>query len=415
MPIRNGVKVDFDDTSREAAVREAARTWLGQSAPRRDAGTLAIRRKWRDASPEAQLEHVRACKEWQRKLFEGGWAGITWPTEYGGRGGTAIEQAIFNQEMARFEVESGALAVGVGMVGPTLMEWGTDQQKSRHLQAILRGDEVWCQLFSEPGAGSDLAGLRTRADLDGDTWVVNGQKVWTSLAHHSDWAILLARTDPDVPKHQGITFFLVDMTSPGVDIRPLRQIDGVAHFNEVFLTDVRIPSSQVVGPINEGWRVTRSTLLSERALIGGGEGVRFEDLRALARSTGQSTDPVHRQELAKAYIRFELLRFLGLRVQTSLSRGLPPGSESSVMKLSYSQHTAALTDVALSLEGASGMLGIEEAPDGGYWQQQFLSQWAVRIGGGTDQVQRNIIGERVLGLPREPDPARSEPFRPVDA
>jgi len=406
--------VDFDDTPEEAAVRQAARAWLEQNAPRREAGTLATRRKWRDASPEAQVQHVRACKEWQQKLFDGGWAGITWPTEYGGRGGTAIEQAIFNQEMARFEVGAGALAVGVGMVGPTLIEWGTDEQKSGHLQAILSGHEVWCQLFSEPGAGSDLAGLRTKAELDGDTWVVNGQKVWTSLAQHSDWAILLARSDPDVPKHKGITFFLVEMTSPGIDIRPLRQIDGVAHFNEVFLTDVRIPASQVVGPVNEGWRVTHSTLQSERALIGGGEGVRFEDLQALARSAGRSADPVQRQELARAYIRFELLRFLGLRVQTSLSRGLAPGSESSVMKLSYSQHTAALTDLALTLEGAAGMLGVEEAPDGGYWQQQFLSQWAVRIGGGTDQVQRNIIGERVLGLPREPDPSRSEPFRRTD-
>jgi alkylation response protein AidB-like acyl-CoA dehydrogenase len=405
------VKVDFDDTPEEAAVRAMARTWLGQNAPRRDAGTLATRRKWRDPSPEAQLEHVRACTAWQQTLFDGGWAGITWPTEYGGRGGTAIEQAIFNQEMAQFEVGAGALAVGVGMVAPTLMEWGSDEQKSGHLRAILRGDEVWCQLFSEPGAGSDLAGLRTSAVLDGDTWVVNGQKVWTSLAHHSDWAILLARTDPDVPKHKGITFFLVDMSSPGVDIRPLRQIDGVAHFNEVFLTDVRIPVSQVVGPVDGGWRVTHSTLQSERALIGGGAGVRFEDLASLARATGRSTDPVQRQELAKAYTRFELLRFLGLRVQTALSRGLPPGSESSVMKLSYSEHTAALSDLALSLEGAGGMLGTEGAPDGGYWQQQFLSQWTVRIGGGTDQVQRNIIGERVLGLPREPDPGRTEPFR----
>ena len=414
MPARIGVQVDFDDTPKEAALREAARAWLEGNAPRRDAGTLATRRRWRDASEDAQLEHVRACKEWQHTLFDGGWAGITWPTAYGGRGGTAIEQAIFNQEMARFEVGTGALAVGVGMVGPTLIEWGTDEQKASHLRAILCGDDVWCQLFSEPGAGSDLAGLRTRAELDGDSWVVNGQKVWTSLAHHSDWAILLARTDPDVPKHKGITFFLVDMTSPGVDIRPLRQIDGVAHFNEVFLTDVRIPVSQVVGPVHGGWRVTHTTLQSERALIGGGEGVRFEDLRALAHSSGRSADPAHRQELAQAYIRFELLRFLGLRVQTSLSRGLAPGSESSVMKLGYALHTAALSDLALSLEGAAGMLGIEGGPDGGYWQQQFLSQWAVRIGGGTDQVQRNIIGERVLGLPREPDPSRTEPFRRID-
>jgi alkylation response protein AidB-like acyl-CoA dehydrogenase len=409
------VKVDFDDTPKEAGVRKAARAWLEQNAPRRNAGTLATRRRWRDASPESQLEHVRACKDWQRKLFDGGWAGVTWPTAYGGRGGTAIEQAIFSQEMAGFEVGAGALAVGVGMVGPTLIEWGSDEQKSDHLRAILSGDEVWCQLFSEPGAGSDLAGLRTKADLDGDEWVVNGQKVWTSLAHHSDWAILLARTDPDVPKHKGITYFLVDMKSPGIDIRPLRQIDGVAHFNEVFLSDVRIPASQVVGPVDGGWRVTHTTLQSERALIGGGEGVRFGDLVALAQSMGKSTDPVSRQSLAKAYIRFELLRFLGLRVQTSLSKGVAPGSESSVVKLSYSQHTEALADLALSLEGAEGMLGIEQAPDGGYWQQQFLSQWAVRIGGGTDQVQRNIIGERVLGLPREPDLTRTEPFRPAQS
>jgi len=404
--------VDFDDTPEEAAIRREVRAWLEQNATRREAGTLATRRRWRDPSPGAQLGHVRACQEFQRRLYEGGWAGVTWPAEYGGRAGTAIEQAIVNQEMAHFEVGTGALAVGVGMVGPTLLEWGTDQQKSDHLRAILRGDEVWCQLFSEPGAGSDLAGLRTRAERDGDTWVVNGQKVWTSLAQHSQWAILLARTDPDVPKHRGITFFLVDMASPGVDVRPLRQIDGVAHFNEVFLTDVRIPSSQVVGPVDDGWRVSRTTLQSERALIGGGEGVRFEDLVALAASTGRSADPVVRQDLARAYVRFELLRYLGLRVQTALSRGVSPGSETSVMKLAYSEHIAALYDLALTLEGAAGMLGTEAAPDGGYWQQQFLSQWTVRIGGGTDQVQRNVMGERVLGLPREPDPGRTEPFRP---
>ena len=215
-----------------------------------------------------------------------------------------------------------------------------------------------------------------------------------------------------MPKHRGITFFLVDMDSPGIDVRPLRQIDGVAHFNEVFLTDVRIPSSQVVGPVDDGWRVSRTTLQSERALIGGGEGVRFEDLVALAASTGRSADPVVRQDLARAYVRFELLRYLGLRVQTALSRGVSPGSETSVMKLAYSEHIAALYDLALTLEGAAGMLGTEAAPDGGYWQQQFLSQWTVRIGGGTDQVQRNVMGERVLGLPREPDPGRTEPFRP---
>src|ERR1019366_3967186 len=330
----------------------------------------------------------------------------------GGRGGTSMEQAIFNQEQQRFDVTTGSFAIALGMVGPTLITWGTEEQQRRVLHPMLPGNEVWCQLFSEPGAGSDLAGLGTTAVRDGDTWVVNGQKVWTSLAQHSQWAILIARTDPDVPKHQGLTYFVVDMATEGIDVRPLHQIDGVAHFNEVFLTDVRIPDSQVVGAVGNGWKVAQTTLQGERALIGGGgSGAQFDDLRSLAAATPGAIGPVQRQGLARAYIRFELLRFLGLRAQTRLSQGLPPGPESSVMKLAYSRHAAATAALALALEGAAGMLQTADAPDAGYWQQLFLSQWSVRIGGGTDQIQGNIIGERVLGLPREPDPGRTEPFR----
>ena len=317
-----------------------------------------------------------------------------------------MQQIIFNQEQARFEVSSGALTIGLAMVGPTLIAWGTEDQQSRYLGPMLRGEEMWCQLFSEPGAGSDLAGLITGAELDGDAWVVNGQKVWTSMAQHSEWGILLARTDRAAPKHRGISYFLVDMKSEGVEVRPLRQIDGVAHFNEVFLTDVRIPANQIVGDVDNGWRVAQTTLQSERVAIGSGEGLRFADVRALLAGIGAGQSSRYRQQIASAFIRFELLRYLGLRVQTAISQGRPPGAESSVMKLAFSEHIAALTDLLLDLEGAAGMLGSEAAPDNGFWQQHFLSQWSIRIGGGTDQIQRNIISERVLGLPREPTPER---------
>ncbi|HEX6313086.1 MAG TPA: acyl-CoA dehydrogenase family protein [Acidimicrobiia bacterium] len=405
--------LESEEEAEERAFRAEARGWLEAHARPRppDEGALARYRFLGDPSPEADAEHVRRCKEWQRTLYEGGWAGITWPKEHGGRGGTPAQARIFAQEEARFEAPTGVFAVGIGMVGPTLIAHGTEAQKERYLPALLRGDEVWCQLFSEPGAGSDLAGLRTRAVRDGDEWVVNGQKVWSSGAHHSDLAILLARTDPDVPKHRGITYFLVDMRSPGIEVRPLRQITGVAHFNEVFLTDVRIPQENVVGEPNRGWGVALTTLGNERTLIGGGTGIGFRDVLRLARAHGRTDDPTVRQELAAAYTRFELMKFLGQRAQAAARAGRPPGPESSVLKLAVSNNVARNGDLVLALEGANGMLHHDDAPDGGFWQQQFLGQWGVRIGGGTDQVQRNVIGERVLGLPAEPRPDKSMPFR----
>jgi alkylation response protein AidB-like acyl-CoA dehydrogenase len=402
--------VDFDDTPEEALFRAEVRDWLAQHARPRG-NTLGVQRVRNDPDPEAGARHVAACKKWQRALYEGGWAGITWPKAYGGRGGTAIQQSIFNQEQSHFDVSVGAFAVGIGMVGPTLITWGTDQQKRAHLDALLRGDEVWCQLFSEPGSGSDLAGLSTRAVLDGDEWVVNGQKVWTSGAQHSDQAILLARTDTEQPKHQGITYFLVEMSTPGIEVRPLRQINGIAHFNEVFLTDVRIPAVNVVGSVNSGWSVAQTTLMNERTLIGGGTGVTFADLERLIRSTGRSADPLARQGVANAFIRIELLRYLGLRTQTAISQGRQPGPETSVLKLAVSQHTAATGDLVIALEGASGMLMGDWAPTEGFWQQYFLGQWSIRIGGGTDQIQRNIISERALDLPREARADKNVPFK----
>jgi alkylation response protein AidB-like acyl-CoA dehydrogenase len=397
--------VDFDDTPEEAAFRAEARAWLDQHATLKTDAS-------RDSLSAAGVEgHVERCKAWQRTLYDGGWAGITWPKEFGGRGLSGVQAAIFAQEQGRYDVSSGVFTVAIGMVGPTLIAHGTEDQKDRHLDAILRGDEVWCQLFSEPGAGSDLAGLATKAVLDGDELVVNGQKVWTSGAHHSQMGILLVRTDADVPKHKGLTYLLVDMSTPGIDVRPLRQITGDAHFNEVFLTDVRVPVANVVGEINRGWGPILTTLANERSAIGGGGGNPFDDLSRLLQDSGKAGDVAARQAMAEAYTRLQLIRYLGFRVQTAMSQGRIPGAEASVLKLAYSQHLAKTGDLALELEGAAGMLNHGDAPRHGFWQSQFLGQWAARLGGGTDQIQRNIIGERVLGLPKEPRTDKDLPFR----
>jgi acyl-CoA dehydrogenase len=354
---------------------------------------------------------VARCRAWQHTLTDGGWAGITWPAAFGGRGGTGLQASIFDEEQNQFDVSTGAFAVAIGMVGPTLMVHGNDDQRA-HLADILRGDELWCQLFSEPGAGSDLASLGTRAELDGDTWVVNGQKVWTSMAQSADYAILLARTDPDQPKHAGISYFMVDMRTPGIEIRPLRQITGIAHFNEVFLTDVRIPAANLVGQAGAGWKVAQTTLSNERAFIGSGNSTWGPaDLITLARDQGRAGDASIRQDLARAYIRQSLLTYMGYRLRTAVSRGEHPGQVASVMKLAYSRHWARSAETAMDLLGADGMLWGEDAPDDGNWQQHLCSQFAVRIGGGTDEVQGNVIGERALGLPREPSLDRDVPWR----
>src|SRR3954471_6111683 len=250
--------MDFDESPEEIGFRAEVRAWLEANAPTSAAPGYGDRR---------HLEHAKA---WQAVLADNGWACITWPVEYGGRGGTGTEAAIFADEQSALGINVGSFAVGIGMAGPTIIAHGTPEQKERFLRPLLRGEEVWCQLFSEPGAGSDLAGLATRAVRDGDEWVVTGQKVWTSGAHESDWGILLARTDPDQPKHRGITYFLVDMHAPGIEIRPLRQMTGASHFNEVFLTDVRIPHENVLGEVNGGWGVAMTTLANERVFIGGG-------------------------------------------------------------------------------------------------------------------------------------------------
>ena len=389
------------DSPAEAEFRATANAWLTQHAALR---TAAQTTHFDDLD-----DHVAECREWQHTLHDNGWAGITWPKVFGGRGASAIEGAIFNEEQGRFAVATGAFAVAIGMVGPTLMAHGTPEQQRQFLEPVLRGRHVWCQLFSEPGAGSDLASLATRAVRDGDEWVVTGQKVWTSLGQFADFAILLARTDPDVPKHRGITYFLLDMRSPGIEVRPLRQITGTAHFNEVFLTDVRIPHCNVVGEVGNGWKVAQTTLTSERAFIGGGGGAWSVDgLIALATTTGMVKELPVRQALMRAYCRASTLTYLGYRMRTAFSQKRTPGPEMFIMKLAYARHWAATTDTAMAVLGAEGMLTDRESSA---WGQYFLSQYAIRLGGGTDEVQANIIAEQGLGLPREPSTDRGVPWK----
>lgn len=404
------MRVDFEDRPENAAFRQEVRAFLSAHArPKADHAEASVMAHHAN-SPE-EREHVRRSKEWQATLFDHGWAGITWPREYGGRGGTIVDQLIFNQEVQHFDVPASVFAQGIGMAGPTLIGHGTPEQKERFLRPMLRGDELWCQLFSEPNAGSDLAALRTRAERDGDEFVVNGQKVWTSSAHYSDWGILLARTDFDVPKHRGITYFLVDMRSPGIEIRPLRQITGAAHFNEVFLTDLRIPAANVVGDVNAGWGVTMTTLANERTLIGGGSHDTIGPLRRLLHRAGGAQDPILRQRFVECYAQKEIMKYLGWRVQTAIMRGGLPGPESSVLKLAHTSHLTAVTELGMALGGAATTLDVPGDDEAYGMVQSFLSQFASKIGGGTDEVQRNVVAERVLGLPGDIRLDKNVPFR----
>jgi acyl-CoA dehydrogenase len=398
--------VDFDESPEEVAFRAEARAWLQQAADTEPARLVL------SSGGRNDEEWVAKAKPWQAYLADHGWAGITWPKDCGGRGGTPSEQAIFTEEAARLGLAVNAFAIGIAMAGPTIIAHGTDAQRQRFLRPMLRGEEVWCQLFSEPGAGSDLAALSTRAVRDGDEWVVNGQKVWTSSAHHSDLGILLARTDLDQPKHRGITYFLLDMHAPGVDVRPLKQMTGDSHFNEVFLTDVRIPHDRVLGDVNGGWGVAMTTLANERTMMGGGSsGPVAADLIDLARNLGVTGDAIVRQGLAAAYTRAEIMKYLGFRSRTRANQGLPPGPESSVRKLFAAWNLKHNAELALEVQGAAGTLVDGDAPESGRWQESFLSAPSIRIAGGSDEIQRNVMGERTLGLPAEPRVDKDIPFR----
>jgi alkylation response protein AidB-like acyl-CoA dehydrogenase len=382
----------------EEGFRDEVRAWLQENHP--------------GPEPEAGLDEVMAFRrEWQLKLHGAGWAGISWPKEYGGRGATMIEQAIFAAEASRQEAPAPANVLGLAMGGPVVIAHGTDEQKSRYLEPILTGEEIWCQGFSEPESGSDLASLKTRAVKDGDEWVVSGQKVWTTFAQYAKWCMLVARTDPDAPKHQGLTYFLMDMEQDGVQTRPLVQITGEGEFNEVFFEEARVPDANVVGGVGNGWAVAITTLMNERAGLAFGAISQIQNslgrLSKLARNTPSNSataadDPYFRQRIAQLHIEVETMRLNAYRGLTKTMQSGIPGPEGSLGKWQWADINQDLTELALEIEGAYSMLarGSEHAVSGGAWQYGFLRSRANSIEGGTTDILKNIIAERVLGLPR---------------
>ena len=395
--------MDFDDTADEAAFRATARTWLERNA--------AAHRM------EGHRDDLAGAKAWQRRKAEAGYAQITWPKEWGGAGGTPIQSVIFGQEEAKVDIATRQFAIGLGMCVPTVMQYGDDATRARVVGPALRGEEIWSQLFSEPAGGSDVAAIRTRAVRDGDDWVVDGQKVWTSGAHYSDFGILLVRTNPDLPKHKGLTMFWLDLKSPGVEIRPIHQMSGGSNFNEVWFTDVRIPDAQRLGPVDGGWSVALFTLMNERLAIGGGQGVGPAELLELARTLpavdGQLlADTAFRQRFADWYVAAEGLKNTRLRTITALSRGETPGPESAIGKIIAANQMQELGNAAVEAEDQFGIIVDDEvAPMRAAFQQLVMNAPGYRIAGGTDEILKNIIAERVLGLPGEIRTDKDAAFR----
>ncbi len=407
--------MDFNDTREEAEFRAQARAWLEKNAQPLGPGETPLGMTERD-DPGT----IKSAQEWQGKKFDAGWAVLTWPKEHGGRQATPIQSVIWNQEESKFKTPPAIFGIGLGMLGPTIMTHGTPEQKGAYLRKMARGEEIWCQLFSEPAAGSDLAGLRTTAQKKGSDWVINGQKIWTTGAHYSRWGMIVTRSDTSVPKHAGLTYFIVDMKSPGVEIRPIKQINGGRGFNEVFFTDVKLPDQNRLSAVGNGWAVAITTLMHERASIGGGGGgAGVRELIELAKNVeleGKPAfeDPAVRQRIADFYIRTHGLRYTGYRTLTALSRGTTPGPENSIGKLigaPLAQQMAAfgmelLGDAGAALDAPS--LGVDDT-----WGGAYLGAPGMRIAGGTDEIMRNIIAERVLRLPPEVRLDKDVAFRDV--
>lgn len=396
--------MDLRYTAEDEAFRAEARAWLAEHAPREPLRTVAEK------------------KAWHRKLYEAGYLGMGWPKAYGGYARRPIEQAIVTEEMARANAPGSINWAGLGLVGPTLIHHGTDAQRERYIRNILLGDEVWCQLYSEPNAGSDLASLQCRAEIDGDEFVVNGQKIWTSTAPEADMGILLVRTDRDAPKHQGISYLIVDMHQPGIEVRPLRQVTGIAdEFAELFFSDVRVPADNLIGELNAGWQIAQTTLSYERGGDTMGIVARarqsFERLLSIASAprrdgTRQIDDPLVRQKLGQIKAEIEVLRYASLRILSAAEKGNPLGPESAISKLHYSEMDKRIATLMLEILGPYGLL-TDGAPaeyayhaDGredehGSWPYVYMHPFAETIYAGSSQIQKNIIGERVLGLPKE--------------
>ena len=395
------------------AYRQKVQAFLAEKLPSNWAGIGAL-------DGDVLKEFVA---EWRTTLYEAGYLAPGWPVEYGGGGLSALEQVILAEEFARAGVPTGGPndVFGIQMLGNTLLIYGTEEQKRHYLPRILSGEDTWCQGYSEPNAGSDLSNVGLRADLDGDQWVLNGQKIWTSAGHLADHIFTLARTDPDAPKHKGISFLLVDMRQPGIEVRPITMISGDREFNEVFYTDVTVPKENVVGAVNDGWRVAMSLLGYERGEAAATMPIRFQAeidrLLALAKERGLSNDPVIRQQLAWAYSKVQIMRYSGMRTLTQFLAGHHPGPDAATFKLMWSEYHRVVTELAVSILGADGMVVEGRPPSDSFgtddvgapnstasWIMTFLNARAGTIYAGTSQVQRNILGEMVLGLPKEPRP-----------
>jgi alkylation response protein AidB-like acyl-CoA dehydrogenase len=400
---QRGAAMDFNLSPEDRAFRDELCAWLDANLPASERiPTIDLFFEEDDTSFQRRLA-------WHRKMHQAGWVGIGWPREYGGRGATLLQQAIYNEELYRTNAPGLVNSLGIMMVGPTLMRWGTDEQKQRYIPKILAAEEIWCQGYSEPNSGSDLASLQTNAVEDGDYFVVNGQKVWTTDAQHADMCILLVRTDPNAPKHRGISYLLVDMHSPGITVRPLVQMTGASGFNQVFLEDVRVPKKNLVGAKNQGWDVAITTLMYERS--GVGEHRDFinltRELAKLAKTVSYDgkpawENPAIRQQIGRFAIEANALRLLGLRQLTRQIRGEAPGPEGSILKLAASELNLRICMLAMELMGPYSQLGWQApyAPEGGKWLVRMLGARSLLIAGGTSEIQRNIIGERLLGLPR---------------
>jgi alkylation response protein AidB-like acyl-CoA dehydrogenase len=393
--------MDLNLSVEELRFRDELRAWLATHVPE----------NWEHRHDESVDAHFAFLKQWQRTLYDGGWAGISWPTAYGGRGASLMQQVIFWQELALADAPPMANVLGLGLVGPTIIAFGTDAQKARYLRTILSAEEIWCQGFSEPNAGSDLAGLQTEARLEGDSYVVNGQKVWTSYGWAADWCELVVRTDPSAPKHKGLTVLLVDMKTPGVEVRPLKQMTGETEFNEVFFRDVRVPIENVVGKVNQGWDVAIGTLMHERGTFGAGLQITYRrnmdrliELSREVRRGGRpaALDPVIRQKLAQCYAEVAIMRANQMRAFSRISATGVPGPEGSIQKIFWSELNQRLQQIAQELLGPYGQLeaGDGRAIDRGAWSYGYLRARGNTIEAGTSEIQRNIIGHFVLGLPR---------------
>lgn len=392
--------MDFNDTPAEAEFRAEARAWLDKNAKRKKDPSEMTRAS--DLDEDAALARA---KDWQARKADAGYATIHWPKKYGGRGGPIIQTVIYQMEEANYDVPRGFFEIGLGMCGPTMMMYATEEQKQRYLPKMIRGEEIWSQLFSEPYAGSDVAALRMRAERDGDDWILNGQKVWTSGAYYSDYGIIVTRHDPNVPKHKGLTFFFLDLKSPGIEIKRIKQISGNSHFCEVFMKDVRVPDTQRLGAVGNGWSVSLTTLMNERLAIGGAPPPDFEQLFSLAKKVQLETgpaikNPAVREKLADWYVQAQGLKYTRFRTMTALSKGQTPGPEASIGKVVSAAKLQDIASFGADLMDMGGSLMDEDlAEANAMFQEAYLYAPGFRIAGGTDEILRNIIAERVLGMP----------------